>query len=136
MNLGKRIENRVAWPSCHYRGPLLLHVAKGCTADEYEDATLWMCLRQLDPKTGPIPKLAEMQSGGIFARCVLADVFKNERQLDELIRRGRVAADQRPWWMGKLGMVLADVEPLPFVPWKGALGLFEVPDDYASRGAP
>ena len=23
----------------------------------------------------------------------------------------------------------------PFVPWKGALGLFEVPDDYARRAA-
>ena len=30
---------------------------------------------------------------------------------------------------GSFGLVLADVRPLPFVPFKGALGLFEVPDD-------
>jgi hypothetical protein len=37
--------------------------------------------------------------------------------------------DQRRWYAGVFALVLADVEPLPFIPWKGSLGLFDVPDD-------
>ena len=42
---------------------------------------------------------------------------------------------QRRWWFGGFALVLDKVEPLPFVRWKGALGLFEVPDDYTTRAS-
>jgi len=32
------------------------------------------------------------------------------------------------WFMGRYGFVLRDPKPLPFIPWKGQLGFFDVPD--------
>jgi hypothetical protein len=34
-----------------------------------------------------------------------------------------------PWFFGPLALVLDKVEPLPFTPFKGALGFFDVPDN-------
>ncbi len=35
---------------------------------------------------------------------------------------------------GELRLVLADVEAMPFVPWKGCLGIFEVPESTLAVG--
>lgn len=45
---------------------------------------------------------------------------------------GMSGIDMRWWMPEQYGFIVADVEPLPFVPWKGALGLFKVPEDYAT----
>ncbi len=34
-----------------------------------------------------------------------------------------------PWYAGGFALVLADVEPVPFIPWRGSLGFFDVPDE-------
>ena len=36
-----------------------------------------------------------------------------------------------PWFFGPVGLVLADVKPCKFTPFKGALGFFDVPDHIA-----
>lgn len=43
--------------------------------------------------------------------------------------RNNACPKESPWAAaGALALVLADVEPVPFIPWRGSLGFFEVPD--------
>lgn len=39
-----------------------------------------------------------------------------------------VRSSPSPWYMGEVGFVLANARSLPFTPYKGTLGFFEVPD--------
>jgi hypothetical protein len=145
LHLGKTIENRV-W-STSFRGEFLLHAAKGMTVQEYEDAVdfcedvlgLARCF-EIDAVLGEDFKDARMRLpfGGIVGRARLVDVVPPRPE----IVRPSVEAHYPPgvgeksrWHMREqYGFVLADVRPMPFVPWKGALGFFDVPDDYATRG--
>ena len=114
LHAGKRIENR-DWRGCYYRGPLLIHAAKGCGVAECEDA-IGSILKIEDCRETVLktwPGRVTVERGGIVGVCRLVDV---------------VTASRDPWFCGPLGLVLADVRPLPFVPFKGALGLFDVPD--------
>ena len=112
---GKRIENR-DWRGCSYRGPLLIHAAKGCTARECSDALSWMRMKQLitAEDLAEWPGLAAVDKGGITGVCNLVDVVRSSGD---------------PWFCGPLGLVFSHVRPLPFIPFKGALGFFDVPDD-------
>lgn len=60
-----------------------------------------------------IPPLADLPRGGIVGRARLVDC---------------VARHPSPWFFGRYGLVLAEVESIPFTPLKGALGLFDVPE--------
>ncbi|MFG1226076.1 ASCH domain-containing protein [Xanthobacter wiegelii] len=103
---GKPVENRKWWTS--YRGPLAIHAAKGMTRDEYEEC------RDFAARLGlTVPPMADLPRGGIVGRAKLVDC---------------VSRHPSPWFFGPNGLVLADVEPTPFVPLKGALGLFDVPE--------
>ena len=81
-----------------------------------------------------------MLRGGICGRARIVDVIDPattrpgppDKSFEAWVRSGG-APDQRRWWFGGFALVLADVEPLPFKPWKGALGLFEVPDSEVPR---
>lgn len=151
LHHGKRIENR-EWKGCSYRGPILLHASKSVgTRADFDDtceALLDIGLTREDLlvfaqehiANGPasadrwVPQ-ATLQRGGIVGRARIADVLDPRRdgeEFREVLSRGR----QRRWWMGGFALILADVEPLPFVPWRGELGLFEVPGDYATRPQP
>ena len=113
LHAGKRIENR-DWSACHYRGPVLLHAAKGCTRDEYSDAVEYIEWSRNDLGMPPleVPTLAMLDRGGLVGIARIADVKRNPEA-----HRGYEVP-------GALGLVLADVRPLPFVPFKGALGFF------------
>ncbi len=103
---GKPVENRNWWTS--YRGPLGIHAAKGMTRDEYEEC------RDFAAGLGlTVPPMPDLPRGGIVGRANLVDC---------------VTSHASPWFFGRYGLVLADVKPLPFVPLKGALGLFDVPE--------
>jgi hypothetical protein len=117
IHAGKPVENRTWWTD--YRGPVLIHAAKGCTRDEYEDclATVQdISLTHPFPSGLEMPALKDLPRGGIVGRARIVDC---------------VTSSDSPWFTGPYGLVLADVEPLPFRPYKGALGLFEVPDELA-----
>ena len=138
LHAGKRIENR-RW-NTSYRGPILLHASKGCTVDEFEGA----CDSMMDVFgrgfAAQIPELSAMPRGGIVGRARIVGCLPPDQY--EAAQTGDVGGtmphdiDLRWWAEGQFGFVLADVEPLPFVAWPGSLGLFHVPDDYATKPTP
>ncbi len=156
---GKRIENRVAWKGCSYRGPILLHAAKSVGTRHDFDETV-MSIREIlgsEEISAPaaarlVPRFLDecvdrnafspvlphicvpspaLLRGGIVGRARISGVIRDEESFAGYVKLGGDRG-QRAWWFGGFALVLDDVEPLPFVPWKGALGLFEVPDDYAT----
>lgn len=147
LHLGKRIENRTGWKGCAYRGPILLHAAKSVGTriefDETVDQIVDICERWSDADEFVAPFAGErkvgtrmlwtpsndLPRGGIVGRANVVGVHLNDSGQKDF------ALGQHRWYFGGFALVLADVEPLPFVPWKGALGLFDVPDDYATRRA-
>lgn len=105
---GKDIENRT-WHT-KFRGRFLVHAAQGMTSNEFTQALLYCYDRGL-----PMPDRGDMQRGGIIGSVELVD------SLD---------TSDSPWYMGQKGFLLRDPRPLPaFVPYKGRLGFFEVPDE-------
>lgn len=109
---GKDIENR-DWPT-RVRGRILVHAAKGMTRDEWEFA--WIHAHG----TGASPKAVEagltrdsIERGGFVGTVEIADC---------------VTDSDSHWFVGRHGFVLRDPQPMPFVPWKGQLGFFEVTD--------
>jgi hypothetical protein len=153
LHLGKRIENRTAWKGCSYRGPILLHAAKSVGTREDFDATVEQIGEIVGGDSWPVAvdvrsmveKFAidrDYKNGGAWHRWMpapglLRGGIIGRARIVGVVREGERVADerQRAWWFGGFALVLADVEPLPFVPWKGALGLFEIPDDYAAQAA-
>lgn len=147
LNAGKRIENRERkdgrMPAmCRYRGPLLIHAAKGCTGLEYQEAAgsmvdaglvehidAWDFEAERAKAEGRIvvPRLADLARGGIGGACnVVGHVDPSGQVFGDF---DATTLDRRWHKAGSYGLVLANVRPLPFVPFKGALGLFDVPDD-------
>jgi hypothetical protein len=108
---GKDIENRT-WHTKH-RGRFLVHAAKGMTNEEYCDG-LEFAMRAGDIQLlRDFPTVQEMQRGGIVGSVELVD---------------SVDTSDSPWYMGEKGFVLRDPRPIPFIPLKGRLQFFEVPD--------
>lgn len=136
LHAGKRIENRVMVvrgkrmpPTWHrYRGPILLHAAKGCGLVECAEAMSWMFDRGLIDGSCNWPGLDDAPRGGIVGRARIVECLPPWccESLAKNVAR-EFGADLRWWMRDQYGFVLDDVEPLPFRPWPGALGLFEVP---------
>ena len=102
LNAGKDIENR-DWAT-GFRGRFLVHASKGMTRDEYENAPVWIV---------DLPDFDQLERGGIVGSVELVDC---------------VEASESDWFYGRYGFVLRDPKPLPFIPYKGQLGFFDVPD--------
>lgn len=111
IRAGKDIENR-DWPT-RYRGAVAIHAAKGMTRDEYEDC-LYTChdisrLHQF-PVGLEMPSFEALERGGIVGVAEIVDC---------------VSVSESPWFFGRYGFLLRNVEPVPFIPVKGALGFFD-----------
>ena len=104
---GKDIENR-SWPT-KFRGRVLVHAGKGCTSDEWEDASFFAFMRNAPE----VPRLKFLPRGGIVGSVEIMDC---------------VNRSDSGWLVGDFGFVLCNPQPLPFTPWKGQLGFFDVPD--------
>lgn len=105
---GKDIENR-DWAT-NVRGPILVHASKGMTRAEYEDAAEYYDPGDIGPD---LPSFEALERGGIVGQVEITGCAK---------------ASTSPWFFGKFGFVLANAKPLPFRPYKGQLGFFEVPE--------
>lgn len=107
VNGWKNIENR-NWRTS-YRGPVLIHAAKGMTQDEYNACRLFMrgfCDPERDVK---LPHPVELERGGIVGVATILDCVEDH---------------ESEWFCGEWGFVMADARPLPFLPFKGALSFF------------
>ena len=131
LHAGKRIENRV-W-NTKYRGPILLHAAKGCSRSWYEWSRDW--LESAGVLTEPLPPIEAMDRGGICARARLVSVIHPRSPLlpieSQYAPYGVYESGAWRWHMPEqYGFVLADVEPLPFHPCAGKRLLYDF--DYAA----
>lgn len=115
---GKDIENRGLRFPRWYRGRILLHVSKWFQIDEIkwsiEDAQVMSAHQPVLTEGAPIPTLEYMKE---LRGCIVGSV--------DIV--DYVTESNSPWFVGPLGIVLAN--PIPFVnpiPYKGALGIFKV----------
>lgn len=108
LNAGKDIENR-DWPT-KVRGRVLVHAGRGMTHDEYDSAA-WT-LSGIRPDI-QLPPLKALERGGIVGSVQIIGCIEK--------------SDSR-WFFGRYGFALHDPRPLPFTPYRGELGFFNVPD--------
>ncbi len=162
VHLGKRIENRDWRTGCSYRGEILIHASKGIgsidafdsavetiRATVAEDSWLDFLGECIDPGDDDRWRPSDfLPRGGIVGRARIVGVIDNQRCSEQW--RARIGApafadeirdltpDEAAWWTGGFALVLADVEPVPFVACQGALGLWTVTPDVRAaiaRGA-
>lgn len=143
LHHGKRIENRERWSGCSYRGPILLHAAKGIGSITTFDTTVDALIQRGVPESFVLAEIAsrgcrrgevypdvwfpldKLQRGGIVGRARVDGVLRGERDFAAYASLVPGGAEQRRWWFGGFALVLADVEPIEFIPCKGARGLFD-----------
>lgn len=154
LHLGKRIENR-RWPTS-FRGEFLIHASKGMTRDEHECAVEFcedvICAIEDTiecPRVHEILARDKLLFGGIVGIATLVGVVPPrppslvgaphpEEVLGALgrLRQWYPARAQDVWrWHAheQWGFILEDIRPTPFVPCKGALGFFDVPEDVVQK---
>jgi hypothetical protein len=107
LHYGKDIENRT-WPT-NVRGRVLIHASKGMTFDEWSDAWDFAVFRGVarEPMNDPEVFLR----GGIVGSVEIVDC---------------VTRSESAWFEGPFGFVLRNPVTLPFYPFRGALGFFDV----------
>lgn len=106
LNAGKRIENRPR--RFHFRGAICLHASSYLNARDYSQAEDFITGQS--PRWPPEMLSASNIRGGIIGTAVITDCIEESED---------------PWFFGPFGLVLEDVQPVPFIPVKGALGLFQ-----------
>jgi hypothetical protein len=101
----KPVENRT-WQAAH-RGPLLIHAGL-----QFDDEGLHAIQARFPAVAAMLPQRWDL--GGIVGTADVVDC---------------VSTHASAWFTGPWGLVLHNARPLPFVPYRGVLGLFDVPDD-------
>lgn len=122
LKAGKGIENR-DWAT-KVRGRILVHAAKGMTRAEHEGAIAFAVdAIRADPRNAGAPNTATLRELGFsFADLPRGGIVGSVEIVDCVQHSGS------PWFVGGYGFVLRDPRPLPFTPWKGQLGFFDVPE--------
>lgn len=106
----KDIENR-DWPT-NFRGQMLVHAGLTLTQRIYDEIRAELESASLLPPDFPAFKALPL--GGFVGWTRVADCCQQHPS---------------PWKQeGTHGFVLRDSRPIPFVPWKGRLGFFNVPE--------
>lgn len=114
LHAGKDIENRT-WPT-KIRGEILIHASLVIDAAEWAyfvDTSLLARKTWPDRIIPELPMPKQIERGGIVGIAEIADCVSESRS---------------PWFFGPYGFFLKNARPLPFRPFKGKLGFFEVPD--------
>ncbi len=108
-DLIKTVENR--GQATAVRGEILIHASGGLIQRDYRE--LQAVIR--DNAGIRVPDLTDLEQvprGGICGMTTLVDCVNDHPSR---------------FFMGEFGYVLEHSRPLPFVPWKGQLGWFDVP---------
>lgn len=107
VNGHKPVENR-DWPTT-FRGAFLVHAGKTKDREQYEAA------QEMAEEVGiELPPIDDLDYGGIVGKSYLHDC---------------VTASDSHWFVGEYGFLVRDSTPLPFVPFRGMLGFFNVPPE-------
>lgn len=113
LHLGKDIENRPR--ALHFTGPLAIHAGRA------EDPGGYPALRAIareagfDPDDIPDPGDPMLRRGGFVGIVDMTGCID-----------GRDHRAAGPWFSGPYGYLLERPRTIPFVPWPGQLGLFEI----------
>ena len=112
VNGHKDVENRTwkPWnPDLKFRGRFLVHAGKKIDGGkrDYDDFREHI----LDRHGVNLPHIGDLQLGGIVGMAEIVDCVK--------------AHDSR-WFFGEYGFVISRARTLPFMPYKGQLGFFDV----------
>jgi hypothetical protein len=144
---GKDIENRV-W-STKFRGEFLIHAAAWPSGDiERLAERLSVRLKECEAQTcdmlntargygapPPVPVTLRQvleRRGGFVAMAEIVDVIPPcIKRMDSIGLFGPAPCEHRWHMPEQYGFRLANVRPVPFTPWKGALGFFGVPREVA-----
>jgi hypothetical protein len=116
VNGYKDVENR-SWPTS-FRGPVLIHAGKKFD----EDGWLYLknggfartgekAAQRLKQEGNITPRQMMQLCGGIVGVCEIVDCVKKS---------------DSPWFFGEYGFVIKNAKPIPFMPYKGKLGFFDV----------
>jgi hypothetical protein len=119
INGEKRIENRT-WKS-RYTGPLLIHAAKGMTAEEYKYAIgrrSYELLEAGNKDTSAAIDQSHLQFGGIIGITTMTGYIEKNSPAEMKIPYW--SPDHYGWKLGENPI------RLPFRPYKGQLNLFDV----------
>jgi len=117
VNGYKDVENR-DWPT-KYRGPTLIHASKTLTRADYDAALLFVEAFVAPEIARLIPDMYELQTGGLVGVADLVDCVEESRSV--WFTGGQANG-------GGVGFVMRHGRTLPFRPWKGRLGFFNVPE--------
>jgi len=120
---GKTLENR-KWRT-HRRGAFIVHAAKGMTRAEYDDAVAFASVA--DPRV-VVPAFADLVRGGFMGRACIVDVIPPCFVPGAPLTLFSKVCTHRWHMPEQFAFVLEDAAPLPFVPWKGELQFFNVPE--------
>ena len=111
VNAGKDVENRT-WRT-RFRGQICIHAAVGMTKHEFDffvDLARTAPIRTVWPSGIWVPEPPRLERGGIVGVAEVVDC---------------VSESASPWFSGPFGFKLANARPVPFVPVRGALGIFK-----------
>lgn len=111
LHAGKDIENR-DWKT-PYRGRCLIHASKSATKQDYQDAIDFITSQRFDHLSIALPAIDQFDRGGIVGSVDIV---------------GCTDTSDSPWFVGDYGFILRNPKPLPFTPYKGRLGFFNVPE--------
>jgi len=89
----------------NFRGPFAIHAARGMTRDEYESGASFIRQMGFD-----CPAAVDLLRGGIIGIGRVTDFIRKSNN---------------PWFFGPGALVIADAEPIDFIPSPGRLGFFE-----------
>lgn len=127
INGPKDIENR-DWRT-DFRGTVLVHASKTIVKRDIEDHF----------RTAAAIMAAQTETA--YAAHAVIPAFSEERNRGAIVGKVDIVDCVRqsasPWFFGRYGFVLAN--PVAFaypIPFKGALGFFEVPDDLVRTAVP
>ena len=128
VNGYKDVENREHNIGSHF-GPLLIHASKTLTASDYNACKLFLrgdpALMHLEEL---LPDLADLPCGGIVGSVnVVGKIINGADFLDP-------TSSAAAWYTGAVGFYMTNAQPLPFRPWKGRLGFFNVDGLFADEG--
>ena len=110
----KDIENRT-WRS-GYKGPMLVHAGKKYSRRDHDEYA-----EEFAEDAIVLPEFEDMCLGGVVGVATMTDC---------VLQHSSRWKDDGTW-----GFVLRDQRELPFVPWRGQLGFFDIPESAVQLSA-